>query len=71
MKLYFQMPFFINTLMQLLMIILRVIADHLKQAPHRSGGAGKGCHLVDADLSSASEPNTDEPDVENSDLADE
>jgi hypothetical protein len=26
--------------------ILRVIADHLKQAPHRSGGAGKGCHLV-------------------------
>ena len=25
--------------------IHKAIADHLKQAPHRSGGAGKGCHL--------------------------
>ena len=26
--------------------IHKVMADHLKQAPHRSGGAGKGCHLT-------------------------
>ena len=26
--------------------IHKVMADHLKQAPHRTGGAGTGCHLV-------------------------
>jgi hypothetical protein len=30
-------------------MVHKVMADHFKQAPHRSGGAGKGCHLVACD----------------------
>jgi hypothetical protein len=30
-------------------MVHKVMADHFKQAPHRSGGADKGCHLVTCD----------------------
>jgi hypothetical protein len=50
--------------------IHKIMADHLKQAPHRTGGAGTGCHLI-ADLANKTSLETSDMENESNDSDEE